>query len=355
MMNNNKDVYIWCCDFNHYRGEGILARSFVKYLSKNKKKIFIKTFNKNYLFYKNKYRKNSNFKNKEKINLNLFENYIYPILGIIWLWKKYIEKKDIIYLNFNPLWNIFVFIFSPPGTSFGPITGSIFNSEAKNISQLIRKYIFPIFYQIGLFFLFLRKKKILFSTSLLKKIISKKNLNKCIFDFQLNYYNQISKNKFKKNKKNIDLIYYNRDHSNKKNKIFIKILKEISNKFNVVVIGDFLNIKNVKNLRLLSKKRTNKIILQSKFTFAAPENVISMFTLECLASNMKIFYDKKQKTINKFFYTKNLIPIDFNNYNNAINIVQKNLIKRYTSNKIVFNNKFWKKRIKDFDSYFLTC
>ena len=107
-MNNNKETYIWCCDFNHYRGEGILARSFVEYLSKYKKKIIIQTFDRRFIFQNNKYKNDSKFKNKEKINLNIFENYLYPIVGIVWLWINYFKKNEIIYLNFNPLWNIFI-------------------------------------------------------------------------------------------------------------------------------------------------------------------------------------------------------------------------------------------------------
>jgi len=198
-MNKYNETYIWCCDFNNYRGEGILARSFVEYLSKYKKKIIIKTFDNEYEFKNNKYKKIYNSKKKEKINLNFFEKYLFPIIGIIWLWLKYFQKKEIIYLNFNPLWNVIVFIFSPPGTSFGPITGSVYDLEARNISQILRKYFFPILYKIGLFFLFLRKDKLLFSTSLLKKVIPQRKINKCIFDFQINYYNKLPvKNKKKK-------------------------------------------------------------------------------------------------------------------------------------------------------------
>ena len=218
-MKKSKEAYVWCCDFNNYRGEGILARTFIEYLSKYKNKIIIKTFDREYEFFNNKYKTSSKLKKKEKINLNLFEKYLYPIIGILWLWKKYFEKKDIIYLNFNPLWNVIVFIFSPPGTSFGPITGSLYDSEATNIPQMLRKYFFPILYKIGLFFLFLRKDKLLFSTSLLKKIIPKKKIKKCIFDFQINYYSKLTMKNTKKKRTSIDLIYYNRNHSSKKKKI----------------------------------------------------------------------------------------------------------------------------------------
>ena len=350
-MNNSKEIYIWCCDFNNYRGEGILARSFVEYLSKYKKKIIIKTFEKKYQFSNNKYKLLIKKNTSDKINLNFFEKYSYPIIGILWLWKKYFERKEIIYLNFNPLWNILVFMFSPPTTSFGPITGSLYYSEVKNISQFLRKYFFPILFKIGLFFLFIRKDKLLFSTSLLKKIIPKNKIKNCIFDFQINYYNKLNLERFKK-KKDIDLIFYNRNHSTKKEKTIFNFIYEISQKHNVVVVGDYLNIKNVKNLNLISKKKINKIIAKSKYTFATPENIFSMFTLECLSLNTKIFYDKKQKDIHKYFLTKNLIPLNFNNYNKSLKIIKKIMKNNFKSQFARLNNKFWIKKIREFDDYF---
>jgi hypothetical protein len=354
-MKKNNETYIWCCDFNNYRGEGILARSFVQFLSLYKKKIIIKTFEKKYIFYDNKYKVNSKPSNEKKINLNLFERYLYPIIGVFWLWKKYLEKKEIIYLNFNPLWNIFVIIFSPPRTNFGPITGSIYNGKIKNLSHVIRKYLFPILYKIGLFFLFQRKKKILFSTSLLKKIIPKKQIHRCIFDFQIFYYKQLLQNKKTNNKKNIDLIFYNRNHISKKNKVVINIIKKISKKFNVVVVGDYLNEKNVKNLKIIKKNKLNKILQKAKFTFAATENVLSMCTLECLSHQTKIFYDEKQKMINKFFISKNLIPFDSNNFDKALGTVNYNLNQNFKLNKIYLKKNFWSQKLKDFNEFFLNC
>lgn len=354
-MKNNKKTYVWCCDFDNNRGEGILARSFVEYLSSYKKKIIIKTFEKEYIFYENKYKVNSKSLNEKKINLNLFEKYLYPIIGVFWLWKKYLEKKEVIYLNFNPLWNIFVFILSPPRTTFGPITGSIYNGKVKNPSHAIRKYFFPILYKIGLFFLFQRKKKILFSTSLLKKIIPRKKIHRCIFDFQIFYYKQIRQNKKIKNKKNIDLIFYNRNHISKKNNVVINIIKKISKKYNVVIVGDYLNEKNVKNLNIIKKNKLNKNLQKAKFAFAAPENVLSMFTLECLSLQTKIFYDKKQNMINKFFVSKNLIPFDSNNFDKALKVVNNNLSQNFKLNKIYLKKKFWTQKIKDFNEFFLNC
>ena len=172
-----KDVYAWCCDYEDYRGEGRLARCFVEYvIKKNYNKFYIKT---PYYFREvnNQNIHNNKIKTKKEINLNYFNKYISPFIGIFWLWKNFLLRRKIAYINFNPLWNIFIFILSPPGTIFGPITGSIYDGSVRNINQFIRAYVFPFLYKISILFLEIRKKKLLFSTSLLKTILSKKIIN----------------------------------------------------------------------------------------------------------------------------------------------------------------------------------
>ena len=78
-----------------------------------------------------------------------------------------------------------MFLLLPPKTIFGPITGSIRINEINNIKSLTRYYIFPILYKISLKILFLRKKKVLFATNILKKFVKNKDKSKCIFNFVL--------------------------------------------------------------------------------------------------------------------------------------------------------------------------
>jgi hypothetical protein len=48
------DFFVWCSDFENYRGEGILARIFLEKFSFNSnKKFFVNTPGSSYLFYKN--------------------------------------------------------------------------------------------------------------------------------------------------------------------------------------------------------------------------------------------------------------------------------------------------------------
>jgi hypothetical protein len=314
IKSNPQDIYAWCCDYEDYRGEGRLARCFVEYVIKKKKiNFYIKT-----PYYFSRIDKNNinNFKikNKKKINLSLAGKYASPLVGILWLWKNFFLSRKIAYINFNPLWNIFVFIFSPPGTIFGPITGSIYDGNVRNISQFIRAFLFPFLFKISLYFLKIRKNKLLFSTSLLKKVIPKYFFNNCIFDFQIIYYNSILK-KNSSIKKNIDLIYYNRDHHQKQNVTTLKILKFLSNQneFKKIVIGNSLLLKNYYNSEIVEHKKLLFLLSKSKYTFFSPENHLSMFLLEALSADVKIFIDNKNKEILKYFEKSNFIFLDFTN------------------------------------------
>ena len=71
--------------------------------------------------------------------------------------------EKVIYINYLPLWNCLIFLFSPPKTIFGPITGSLQINKTKNFKSLIRLLIFPIIYKISLLILNYRKRNNFFN------------------------------------------------------------------------------------------------------------------------------------------------------------------------------------------------
>lgn len=343
----SKDIYAWCCDYEDYRGEGKLARCFIEYaIKRNSNNFFIKTPY-NFIQLNNKNINIKKIKNQKQINLNYFERYFTPFLGIFWLWKNFLLKRKIAYINFNPLWNIFIFIFSPPRTIFGPITGSIYDGKVRNIDQFVRAYLFPLFFKISIFFLQIRKKKILFSTSLLKSTLPKNIINNCIFDFQLIYYNSIIKNTYTtiNSKKNIDLIYYNREHNQKKNLATLKILNLLSNQnqYKKVIIGNNLPLKNFLNLTTLDHKKVMLLLTKSRFTFFSPENYLSMFLLEAMSRNVKIFIDNKHRNILNYFESSNFIFLDFSNEKKLF----KKIIFQLDNNYKIKKNKLKKNVLKN--------
>ncbi|MDC3349243.1 hypothetical protein OAV65_01930, partial [Candidatus Pelagibacter sp.] len=99
-----KEIYVWACDLDKFRGEGILANEFIKDLRKYTTKRLVIEYPKN---------------NHRKINFSFFKNYITPFIGIIKIWKNYLYGRDTCYINFLPLWNFFIFLLLPPKTILG--------------------------------------------------------------------------------------------------------------------------------------------------------------------------------------------------------------------------------------------
>ena len=269
----NKKIFIWACDYSPKTGEGNLARLFVK--------IKLKQF------------KSKIIKGPKNYNINPFScyfieyKYIAPFIGIIFCWKYYINNKKVCYLNYLPLWNFLIFLLLPPKTIIGPITGGSF-FIAKDFQSLFRKFIFPFFYRLSVFIITCRKYQIIFSTDLLKKYLPNKIISKSDFNFVFNLFKL---KKIKKTNKNF-VIYY-RKHKNK-NKFFpyffIKKLLKLNYKINIV--GDFLEIKGVKNYGFVKKEKLYRILAKSKFSVLSGENIFSLFTIDCINHNIRILVDK---------------------------------------------------------------
>ena len=125
-----------------------------------------------------------------------------------------------------------------------------------------------------------------------------------MFNYVLKYYYKKPKNY----KKKYDFVIYNRNHENKKNLFSINLIKKLlKQKFSIAIIGDKLNLINVKNLGFINNKTVNKIQSQSKFSITSVENIYSLFTIECLSNNVKVLVDKKQKK--EIFFKKELFVI----------------------------------------------
>jgi len=280
-----KIKYFWICDFATNTGEGNLAHLYLNSL-KSKKKIILSK----YFF-------------KKKILKKIFDHkYISPFFGILVCWYFFFKKKDITYVNYLPLWNFLIFLLLPTSVKIGPITGGAY--FLKNNQYLIRRYIFPILYKISEKIINFRYDKILFSTSLLKQYLSTETIRKSEFDFVLNYI-KIKKRK----KKKIDFIIYYRKHINKENSFNYNFLEKICSKnYKVNIVGDKINMPNLNNLGYISNKKLNRLLAQTKFTLSSNENIFSLFNIECINNNVKIFADKKHIPKCKFL-KKNFIPL----------------------------------------------
>lgn len=305
-MNNKIKIYCWVCDFSEKTGEGNLARLFIK---KEFKSIGVKIFSVCNII------KNNNF-----IYKILNYKYISPFVGIVFCWFAFLNKKHPAYINYLPLWNSLIFILLPPNTILGPITGGSYYN--KNSQFILRKYIFPILYKVSEFFLNLRKKKIIFSTDLLIKYLSKHTIKKSFFNFIFCYYK-----KNKKNKKSIDLLIYFKNHKNKNNFFTYQFIKKLTKlNLKIHIVGDYIDNSLLINHGIVEHKKLTELLRITKYTISSDENFYSLFSIECMNNHVKIITNKSNKNKIKFF-KDNFIFLDY-----------KRSIK-YINSKIMNSNK----------------
>lgn len=304
-------IYCWACDISKNTGEGNLAH------------IFLKNLGTNY---------NICIFDLQKLNVTnsfLFKilsyKYISPFVGLIFCWFFFFKKKKVSYINYLPLWNCILFIFLPPQTILGPITGG---ANFKNNNKLfVRKYIFPLLYKISEIFINFRLKRVNFSTDLLKPFLKKSTIAKSNFNYIFNLVN-----KKKKNVKDIDFLIYYRKHKNKESFFPYNFIKKlISLNFKVHIIGDYLNFGSVTNYGYIDNKLVNIILSKTFYTLASNENLYSLFTIESINNHVKIIVDKNQFKKIKFF-KKNFICLDFNK---IYNINSLKIIKLTINNPII--------------------
>lgn len=328
-MKKKNTFYYWATDTRNNSGEGVLANKFI--------------------FDIKKYYKDSNLININKNKKNyhtFFSKYFLNFFGAFQLWKYYCLGHKTIYVNYLPIWNFLIFIILPPKTILGPITGSPFYNKRSLLDFFLRGFLINIFKNISLYVIFLRKKKILFSTELLKSSIKKNKIKRCYFNYVLQLFPGFSKNE----KKKIDFLIYHRLHNNKNNSMIYQFIKStLKIKYKIVVIGDKINSENVKNMGYISRAAVKKLLANTKCTFGSSENLYTLFALDAISENVLIFYDYNLKSFNTRIKYRKMIPIDFNNPEKSLNLIFHNL-----NNKKILSKKNYFKKI-NFDKYFNKC
>ena len=332
----NFDVFIWSSDYEEFTGEGILARCFVNnyFLDKNLK-IKILSNNGSYFYNKNK----ESILKKKKYKNNIFTKYFYLFFGLILIWYYYLRGKKVCYLNYLPLWNFLIFFLIPKKTILGPITGSVYSQKIYSINTFIRKIFFSFFYKISLNIIFLRFKNIIFSTNNLQSIVKKDKIKFCLFNFCFLIFKER-----KVKKKDIDFLFYIRKHPLKSNNFHKLIIKKlVTAGLKVVVVGDKFSDLNVTNYVNIQRSELLKILDKTKYTIASDENFYSLFTLDCLSSNVSVFFNYKKKNNSNIL---SFIPIKFDNLNYSLRKIvshvkknSDNFLRNRQSSQRFFNYK----------------
>ena len=174
-MSLKKDkIFYWANSELKNDGEGILANNFLFLLKNNFKNSSLISINKIKL------------KNKQSI----FAKYILPFYGVILLWGHYLKNEKISYINYLPAWNFLLIFLLPPRTIIGPVTGSI-NRKNWNFFTAVSSY-------IGIKFLLIKYKKIIFSHDFFKSFIPSNKIKNCFFNFLLFNFEKKINNKKKK-------------------------------------------------------------------------------------------------------------------------------------------------------------
>ena len=297
---NKKKNYIWVSDYSNTTGEGNLARLFLKVKLEKKYKCIICKFRSKNNFYR----------------IIFGYKYALPLLGILNCWKYYLKGERVSYINYLPLWNVLIFLFLPPNTILGPITGGSYFKKEFSYNYIIRNFIFPFFYKISNIIINNRNFENIFATNLLKNHLSKNIIKKSSFNFVLN---GLKKNNSINIKKDIDFVIYFRKHNNKINLYPINFIKKLTEyDLKIYVIGDRLKIKGVKNFGYLSKKKLKEILIKSKYSISSGENIYSFFTIDCINNNVKVISNIKPNTDNRHFNNNIIYIKNFNE--NKINL-----------------------------------
>ena len=318
-MNLKKNkIFYWANSQLNNDGEGILANNFLFLLKKNFKDSALISIN----------------KIKLKNNQSIFAKYIMPFYGVILLWKYYLKNEKISYINYLPAWNFLLILLLPPNTIVGPVTGSI-NRKKWN-------FFFNLLSFIGIKFLLIKYKKIIFSHDFFKNLVPKNKIKNCFFNFLLFNF----KKKISKKKKKYDFIFYIRKHHNKGNQFFIDLIKILSEKnYKICVIGEKINIKkNIIHKGIVTRKKSFNLIADSRYSLGSFENLFSFFVLDCLSNNLKVFFNNNFRVNKKIIQTNLLIPIDFYNLSKSFKVIENSIKKKNLNSlkykKLNFNSFF---------------
>jgi hypothetical protein len=304
----NFDIFIWSSDFEEFTGEGLLSRCFVDNLFFKKNKIKIITNNSIVFFNKKNF-----IKKKKKYKNNFISKYFFLFYGIFLIWFYHLKEKKTVYINYLPLWNFVIFFLLPAKTLLGPITGNIYKGKIHNFNSFIRKNIFPLLYFISIKIIFKKYKKLIFSTENLKKIIPFHFKRNCIFNFCFLFYK-----KRKLIKKNIDFIFYLKKHPLKANDFHEFLIKKLAeNGFNIIVVGDKFSYKNVVNYINIPREQLLSLLDRTLYAVSPADNFYSLFLLDCMSCNVKLFINKQLKPKKPLFSNLLYTFLNFDNFNSS--------------------------------------
>ena len=315
--------FCWICDFRQSNGEGVASKMFLEEYSDKM------NMQRNEILLQNTYNKKlfTSIDEEAEINgeLNFSQKYLSPFIGILYLWFNFFLGKKVMYINFLPLWNFVIFALVPPGTILGPITGSkIYNKDnVKGFEKFFRKYCMPFQFRISNFILNWRYNNLIFTTNNLKEFLSKKVVKKSKFNFVYNVFqNNFNQNNIKNfNERDIDFIFYIRFYPSKGTETLVKYIEILKRKYKIVTVGELTNIAGIKEYGQITRNEVIKLCKNSKFTILSLENFNSLFSLECINSGTKVFFNNENEYEKKLENENKVFPINIYDIKSSIELI----------------------------------
>ena len=284
---------IVACDFQETSGEGRLARGFLDILGINIHDSKVVTYVEDH-------------KSAEKCGdwsaLHGIFRYLAPYL---WLWKTLRSPenrhyKEMVVLNYLPIWNFITFLVVPSFAKLAPITGSppvnLKHIHASKISKLryfiLRNVIMVMLSFLSASIIRLRNLQVLPATPFVSKYLHSEQSRYLFVSAVVKAATSSQKNK---RKKIYDLIAYTNEHSLKNNDLLLKILRLNSHgRLNVALIarGEVAKKFSDQSCKLfeeLSNEEVIQLIQGSKAALICSLEGAGFFANEAAIHGLKIF------------------------------------------------------------------
>ena len=120
--------------------------------------------------------------------------------------------------------------------------------------------------------------------------------------------------------------------------------------YKIVVVGDNLNLKKIKNLGFLDRKKIIFFLKKTKFTINSGENPYNIFTIDSFNNHVNIIYEHSYLNKIKYFNKEKLIFANFEKIKkiNKVLLFKKNKYSKITNRlkRLANDKKFYFNNVK---------
>lgn len=274
-------LIIFACDTNNKTGEGNLAKSIFKQLNKDFKACFYEDYITKII-------------SREKF----LRDRILPFYFIfICLFFKP-QKRKLIYLNFCPIWNPFLFLLSFKKVLLGPITGSnnIYPFK-KSFSRYQRSVILPFLVYISKLILN-SNQNLWVATPSVYKTLKKNKLNitygkPFLLDLEIKNGGSLEhKNSLSDKIDKTKIFCYSSKHPMKNNSLLKQFLKKdfLKNiEFNIIN-NDLESIKNINIISSLDQNKFDKLLFLSNYYLIFSFEDAGLTTYKAISRGIELLF-----------------------------------------------------------------